>query len=581
VETIPLRAELKQLLEGRAGNWVVLAAALAIALPTVSIGFFSDDHLMRSFLSGGWPGPSPPAWDLYRFATGDLLTNRAAVSVGGLPWWSAPELKLHLLRPLSSLLLYADYRVFGDAPYGYHLHAIAWYVALVAAVGALLRLLLPRATAQLALLIYACSAAHFHTYAWVSARHMVVAALPCVLGLTALCKGARGGPWLCALGLALGLTGSEAALSCVGFALGFAAFSPLGGVRQRIVRVLPTLSVALLYVGLYAWVGAGAAHSEGYVDPLHTPLAFAGRALAMLPMLFGNAALGVPVDLASVVSPWLLIGIGLGALALVGWLTRSIRAVLASEERQHLPWLVLGAVLALIPALGGFPGARVLLLANIGFAPLLAALIRRATARAGSVRAAGVSLAGIHLVLSPLGAWGVCLNTRNLAAEVERIARTADIGPGRPRVYVLGVSDPMVTMYVPAALAATAPERLACWSVISGSKQAHRLERPSANQLVLHPQDGPLITAPFETLYRSRRDPFQVGDTALICGATYRVLEVRDGLPTQLGIELDRPLEHASIRLLKWQDNHLIALPIPAVGSSIHVGWAPGPLGLF
>jgi hypothetical protein len=148
-------------------------------------------------------------------------------------------------------------------------------------------------------------------------------------------------------------------------------------------------------------------------------------------------------------------------------------------------------------------------------------------------------------------------------------------------VYVLGVSDPMVTMYVPAALAATAPERLACWSVISGSKQAHRLERRSASQLVLHPQDGPLITAPFETLYRSRRDPFQLGDTALSCGATYRVLEVRDGLPTQLGIELDRPLEHASIRLLKWHDNRLIALPIPAVGSSTHIGWAPGPIGLF
>jgi hypothetical protein len=63
-----------------------------------------------------------------------------------------------------------------------NLHSIAWYVALVAVVGLVLRSVLPRATANLAMLVFALSTAHYFPYAWISCRHMVLAAIPSLLG---------------------------------------------------------------------------------------------------------------------------------------------------------------------------------------------------------------------------------------------------------------------------------------------------------------------------------------------------------------------------------------------------------------
>ncbi|HKY34979.1 MAG TPA: hypothetical protein VJN18_03465, partial [Polyangiaceae bacterium] len=276
-----------------------------------------------------------------------------------------------------------------------------------------------------------------------------------------------------------------------------------------------------------------------------------------------------------------LVGLGLSVLLVLGWLTRVTAADMDFEERQQLPWLVLGASLALIPTLGGFPGARVLLLPNLGFAPLLAVLIRRGTRRPGAVGIAAVVLAIFNVVLPPFVNWGGTANAAHIARQVERIAREAEIGPARPRVFVIGASDPMVTMYAGAALLTTTPTRLACWSILSGSKQAHELERSGTRELVLRPLEQPLLRGAFETLYRARREPLQVGDAAQSCGASFRVLATEQGLPTRVHITFDRPLDDPSIRILVWRNGRLVALQPPAIGASSHIAWSAGPLGLF
>jgi hypothetical protein len=168
-----------------------------------------------------------------------------------------------------------------------------------------------------------------------------------------------------------------------------------------------------------------------------------------------------------------------------------------------------------------------------------------------------------------------------MARAVERIAREAEIGAGRPRVFIVGVSDPMVTMYAGAALLAETPERLACWSVLSGSKQAHRLERTGDRELLLIPDEGPMVRGAFETLYRAPSDEFRVGDGSTSCGATFRVVAVEDGLPRRVSIHFDRPLEDPSIRILAWKDGRLTALAPPALATGVRIAWSTGPLGLF
>jgi hypothetical protein len=577
---LQLRVRIEQHLGSAWAPWLIFGVTLLFTLPTLAIGFFLDDHALRASLRGTWPGATMPAWDLYRFIGGDAAQNRAAMAVGGMPWWSAPELRLHLVRPLSSLLFSADYRIFGDWAVGYHVHTLAWYVALLAAVGRLFTLLFSRATASLALLIFAWSPAHFHPYAWVSSRHLLVAALPVVLGLTALVRKARFGNIACAVGLALGLLGSEAALSLLGFLVGYAALGT-GDRRARVLATLPSFGVALIYLLLYRAMGGGAAQSDAYVDPLHAPLDFSLRALSLLPMLLGNALLSIPADMSMVASPWLLVAIGILA-AFAAWRV-ALRLVpsLAPDERQHLPWLVLGAVVALIPTLAGFPGARVLLLPNLGFAPLLAILIQRGTTERGLARAFGYVLLVVHVLLAPLVILGNTARTYDLARTVEGIARDAEIGPNRPRAFVVGVSDPLVTMYAGAALAADSPERLRCWSVLSASKQAHRLERRGSHELLLIAERMPMVQGPFETLYRARSVPFRVGDTSISCGATFTVMAVEGGSPTSVSIRFDRPLEDPSIRILVWTGKRLSALTPPTPSSTQLVPWSPGPFILL
>jgi hypothetical protein len=575
-----MRVGLGKILEARWAPWSIVALTLLVTLPSVQLGFYNDDHALRAALQGSWPG-GPPAWDLYRFASGDAAENRAAIAAGGLPWWTAPELKLHLVRPLASLLFVLDYRVFADAPLGYHLHSLAWYLVLTAAVGALFRSLLPRATANLGLLVFAVSAAHFYPFAWISCRHLLIAAVPSVLGLAALVRGKAAGPWWCGLGLGLGLTASEAALGVVGFVLAYAGLAKKPSVTARIYCATPTLVIAFAYVIIYSLVGGGAAHSDGYLDPLHAPLRFALRVVTVLPIMLGNAVLGLPAELATVGDPLPFALFGLAAVALALWLGRRIAPSLSDEERSPLPWLLSGAVLALLPTLGGFPGARNLLLPNVGFAVALALLIREGAKLGGWARAAASLLLLVHLVLSPLGLIGNASYNAGIGRTTEAAAKSAELGPHRPRAFVIGTSDPMITMYVAAVLAATTPQRLACWSVLSASKQSHRLARTGPSELTLYPAEGPLLRGAFESLYRSRTDEFRVGDTVQQCGASYRVNALREGRPSEVRITFDRALDDPSIRLLFWQNDRLRELAPPAPGSSVELPWSAGPLGIF
>jgi hypothetical protein len=572
------RERLREMLESPRAPLVILALALLVTLPSIQLAFYNDDHAMRAALRGTWPG-GPPAWDLYRFANGDPTTNGAAIEMGGLPWWTAPGLKIHLVRPLPSFLFALDNAIFGAAPLGYHLHSLAWYLALVAAVGALLRRLLPRATANLALLLYALSTAHFFPYAWISCRHMLIAAVPSTLALVAFVRDRRATA-LGALALAIAFAGGETALGVIAFPIAYAVLGAERTFAARARAIAPLLAVGALYIVVYALVHGGAAQSDGYVDPMSAPGRYFVRTATMVPVMIGNAVFGVPAEIATIAPHGPLIVLGLVATLFLVALARACAPSMDREEHAVLPWLVGGAILALVPGLGAFPGARLLLLPNIGFMALLAVLIRRGSALRSAPRLGAGLLVVVHLVLAPLIDVGNGSYHARIGRDTEAIAARAAIGPGRPRVFIVA-SDPMVAMYVSAILAETAPERAACWSVISASKQAHRIARTGSASITVSPMDGSILHGPFESVYRSADLPFHVGDEVRQCGATYRVTEVDDGKPRAFEITFDLPLDDPSLRILVWKDGSLTAFVPPAIGDSSDVAWSAGPLGAF
>src|SRR4051794_17464751 len=99
---------------------VVMAVVMAVASTSIAIGFLTDDHSFRAVLHST-SGAAPRAWDLFRFIPGDAEGNQQRIRFGRLPWWSAPDLKIHFLRPLTSLSYASDDQVFGGSPLGPHL----------------------------------------------------------------------------------------------------------------------------------------------------------------------------------------------------------------------------------------------------------------------------------------------------------------------------------------------------------------------------------------------------------------------------------------------------------------------------
>ena len=488
---------------------VAILAGFALALPSLGLGFCIDDQGFRAVLEHS--GRSRLAYDLFRFAPDTPGAHEYMVTRGLLPWWAAPDLKLHFIRPLTSLLFALDDELFGANPLGYHVDSLLWTAFLLVAAAAFFRRVLPPVPAALALLVFALRAAHVQPIDYISARHVLVAAAAVALGLALL---ARGRPVLAALAFVVGLLGSEAGLAGPIFWASAALFGPR---RRR--EVLAPVALVAVYLVAYHLVGGGARASGAYHDPLADPLGFAGVAAVRVPALLADALLGVPAELALGGSEVTLAAVGLGAALLVGFLLFCARP--DDEERAALRWLVPGALGALVIGCTGLPGGRVLMLPDFGFAALLGVLLHHgfaATGRARVARAAGTALLVLqHVVVAPVANVLSLARLGRIARGIDRVAATAEIdAPPARHVFIVGASDPAVYLYPRGVLAWDEPRRARCFLPLSGARSSHRLTRPMCGDektISLEALDRPLLDGSFDQLFRAPDRPLAPGDT--------------------------------------------------------------------
>ncbi len=276
-------------------------AAIAIALPTIGLGFYSDDYVLLGRIRGRLPGPHGP-FDLYR------LTPPSGASVREMyPWWSAEKLEIDFSRPLSSALLWLDHAVFQLRPLGYHLHSIAWYAATVAAVVFVHRRALPGVTGALAALAFLLDDSHVQPVAWIACRHALVSAAPALFGLGAYLRYRSGGQrtwlWLTLIGLGIGLGGGESALGVVAYLMAYELVGRTDAARDRLRALSPILALTVAYLALYSARGHGAAGNDFYFAPTSDPAGFLGVLILRAPILIADAILGAPTDLANLVTP--------------------------------------------------------------------------------------------------------------------------------------------------------------------------------------------------------------------------------------------------------------------------------------
>ncbi len=232
-------------------------------------------------------------------------------------------------RPLLALSFFADYRLWGLQPAGYHLTNILFHAAASALVCLLAwRLTAPRAAGALAGVLFALHPVHMESVAFTSGRVDVVAA---AFTLGAVLLFLRGSP-PSAIGsagcFAAALLMKEMALTLPAIlVLAALAAAPEPGRRRALPalrRCLPHAIVLLGYGLARASVGLPqllAGKESGAADPLAralTAVATVGRYVQMDLVLFEPTPFYEGRLTTSPLDPWFLLGVA--ALAAGGWL---------------------------------------------------------------------------------------------------------------------------------------------------------------------------------------------------------------------------------------------------------------------
>ena len=193
---------------------------MALVLPSLAVGFIGDDYMQIAQLERWSPVTASPL-DLYVFVPRDAAAVERLRQEGILPYFSAPELKIAFLRPLTSALMWLDHTLFERRPPGYHVHTLLWFGGLLLVVAALLRRALPGGLAVLALLLFCLDDAHAMAAGWIAARNATISCALVFLGLWAHLRwrteGWRAGAVLAPLAVALGLAAGEMGLGALAY----------------------------------------------------------------------------------------------------------------------------------------------------------------------------------------------------------------------------------------------------------------------------------------------------------------------------------------------------------------------------
>ncbi len=569
---------------GRVARWlgaprawiVVIVLGVLAASPCLTVGFSTDDHIMRiRFLPDtGVPGFEPSRFDLFTFAR-DEAQRHTCMDTGLFAWWAAPGYRLAFWRPLSSATHALDFALWPQSSMAMYAHSLLWYAMLLAALAALYRRMLPGWVGGLALLLYALDDAHGPTVGYISNRNALVMATFAIMAVWAHDRarrdGWRPGRWLAPAAMALGLLAGEGAVVGFGYLFAHAVTLERGPWFRRLRPLIPHAVLGLAWAVAYKLQGFGAHGSGIYLEPVGETTAYLSAAVVRVPVLLGAQLfgpwadfwLGYPRPVAVVVLVFVLLVVAVFVAAAWSLLRR---------EAVARMW-ALGSVLACLPIAGTFPADRLLLFVGVGAMGLTAMVIADALTHADAPRgrrATAVALLVVHGVVGPL-----LLPVR--ARSMETVARsfepldalvpTTDSGRDEPLVVVVAPNDGLVS-YLPIIRAARGQPGPAQMRLLMSTLDAVAVTRTDDRTLRLT-SSGFLATAP-EHMLRGASHPFVAGETVELPDVTMIVESVTDDarpavVQARFVDSIDRPGRH----WVTWRGATFVHWAPPRVGQTV------------
>ncbi len=582
--------------------FTMILVGAALRYPAFGYDFAADDYAQIAMMEGGYPSPRHPL-SLFSFSTGEREDVQALMDAGFFPWFSHPELRLSMFRPLASAMMWIDHGLFGRWAPGYHIHSLLWWLALLLVAAWTFRRLLGDRLGLLATLFFVLDEVHGVMMGWIANRNAMVSALLGLLALTAHVRAReRGEPmphrvWIYFL---IALTAGEYTLCMLAYFVAFELVERHGDpVARRLRALAPLLALSLGFLVLRSALGFGSHASDLYIDPTRDPLRFLAVATDRLPVMISDLVLtlradwwsfGVPpaFDLAGVyqgpapLERWRVIQEGVGW---VGLLVVGLAAVVAlrgcapvSREVVRVRWLLLGALLSVVPPLVTAPGSRSLVGPALGFAALLALLSRslpslwRARRRAGAALAA--VLVAIHVVLGTfLGFW----DTAQMP-QLAKIVRETSLGVALPdpalqdrRVIFLSSAEPITPTYF--SLVRRLHNRAvprSTW-LLCPNPVPYDLSRTGPATLEAWLPHGTFLGTSYDLIFRTSQAPVGVGHRFVVDGMAATVLELRGGHPSRMRFDFEAPLHDSRYVILAPTPEGLRPYPLPPIGQTVRV----------
>ena len=571
---------------------------MLLSLPALWTGFAQDDYFFLMIFKGS-PGLefldlSP--LDTFSFSKGDPEIQGALMERGYLPWWTAEGWKVNFWRPVAALSHWADYRLFGENAWPMHLHSLLLYGFLIAIAALLYRRFITSPwAAGLAALLFAIDSGHSIPAAWLAMRNALIALFFGLLVLWAHDRWRRvDGKWwphgpLALLWLVLALLSAEAAVAVGGYLLGYALFldpaarrwadsgsafgAGIGPYIRSIGTLLPYLAVVILWRLAYSHLGFGTEGSGLYIDPV----ADSGEFLRQLPARMTVSLLGLFAlpdatlwSLAPAAVGHTLLVLALLFIAAAAW---AFRPLLRDEPAAR--FLLLGAVLAIVPACATLPMDRNLMFSSFGGLGVVAMyLARPATMDSPRIRGGLVALFIIaHIVVAPLG---LITGTQQLPM-MNRILTDSNPSiplalPAATRIVAINTPTDLLGASLPihrAARVQPVPEHW--WWLYAGVGEV-AVERTGERGLTLRPE-GAFIPPTWAQVFRlPANNPMHAGDRVALDGLAIEVLSVTgDGRPAEVRFDFDVRLEDSSLYFVHWQEGTYLPFEIPEVGGTTHV----------
>ena len=560
----------------RAG-WSVAALACLLSLPSLWTGPMVDDYWLRAGLTGV-PGVQDPRgpFSLFEFYRPDDVAELKAC--GALPWWTLPDSRFALLRPVASLTHWLDYALWPDRPALMHLENVLWLGALVLLVGHLHRQLLgATALAGLASLLYAIDDARAIAVGWIANRNGLLSAF-FALGAFALHvrwrrTGSRAAALLGPVALLLGLLSNEGAVAVLAFFAAHGALLERGRPATRWLSVVPSALVVGGWRVAYALGGYGVAGSDRFVDPLDSPLRFAGAVLVREPALLLGQWGFPPSDLFSlpVIPPAALAALWALGLALAACVTLLLWPLLARDEVTRFCFAAM--LLSLLPSCVTGPTDRLLLIAGVPATALLARLLvllgqreephplRLARRLARPFRR---GLVAVHLILAPILFVANVQVLHLLWGRLERAIREAPLGDCSQKTLVV-VNARQLLIFDPSVRGLhglCVPRRMRGLGPANGYAVPLQLTRPDARTLVVRPAGG----------FRRGAGRFAAGDRVELPGMSVEIRRTsRERRPLEVAYTFDVALEDASLVWLVERGPSFERFTPPAIGESLAI----------